>query len=674
MSDSEADNTSVSSNGTLEASDFDFHHILQILNDSAKDAIETKDYLSYSTVLDIHLSEPTRYSPQEREALLQQLLDSLAGDHELVYEVGWDIPALIIPFVDSDFDFSGPIRSAPGVYKTLKIFEVLAHHGNAKELFLKSTELLSTLKVSDSTGNPDYISKFYDIKLYCIFELINSTLRRIHTLYPSRFLAMTVSSFVNSVYINPVTDAESFDFVMKRMYGFARNYSTPPKPEKSELSAEELKKIEDDENFLQRKLLTALLTEGVHMAMRFDMIGFTVSYFNHLHKLLGHDKKSYSDYVLDIPVMARLNDLALSFDLLPDEEFDDFLVSSEKLVDFSAADDSNEDAYSGELFEKLVVDFQNVFANCIVNSKTGSVADSLGGKLLLYTYDVSSTNASEVVEISLKQAISMAIRVIVPGIVHRGLFHRGLVDMAVFWCWYSVQTLIKSPKGLELELSSVPKIIMSTFLQALLYGVITFGQDSPFRYSALTLLTKILSAAPEDVSYNFIINSLRECPFQSAKPVLVGILRVLVISTKKADELCEKLNSLDLGSCKGDQKAPPPLPVRDSEDKSKFITLTSSRAKDILSLVDQHISLTFEESEGTSRVNFDHLSTLSSLLNLLIPLRQSPVIPQDKISEIVSLTEKNISLVEKSYKGDDEKSIALNAVTVMRVALNRLAE
>ena len=162
MSDSE-DVSLVSSNGTLEA--FDFDQTLQILKDAAQDAADTKDYLLYSAVVDYHISEPARFTVEQRELVLQQLLDCFNQSHELVHEVGWDMPALLIPFVDSEFQFDGPIRSAPGVYKVLKIFEVLALYGNAKELFLKLTELLSTLKAGGNGQDAALAAKFYEIKL-----------------------------------------------------------------------------------------------------------------------------------------------------------------------------------------------------------------------------------------------------------------------------------------------------------------------------------------------------------------------------------------------------------------------------------------------------------------------------------------------------------------------------
>ena len=103
-----------------------FDKILESLKNGAKDAIADKDYLSYSTLLDIQLHDPSRYTYDEREQLMASLLEVLQLNDTLVYEIGWDIPSIIIPYIESDFDFSSGIRDAPCVYKILKIFEILA--------------------------------------------------------------------------------------------------------------------------------------------------------------------------------------------------------------------------------------------------------------------------------------------------------------------------------------------------------------------------------------------------------------------------------------------------------------------------------------------------------------------------------------------------------------------
>ena len=74
------------------------------------------------------------------------------------------------------------------MYKILKIFENLAINGNHKELFLKSCELLNDLELSqDEDIELLKRENFFEIKLYCVFELIDACLKKIHTLYPSRF-------------------------------------------------------------------------------------------------------------------------------------------------------------------------------------------------------------------------------------------------------------------------------------------------------------------------------------------------------------------------------------------------------------------------------------------------------------------------------------------------------
>ena len=77
--------------------------------------ITIKDFLSYSTLLDIYLNDPTKYSNEEKEQLLGHILTILSENKQLTYEIGWDLPQLLILYVDSDYEFNGPIRDSWGV-------------------------------------------------------------------------------------------------------------------------------------------------------------------------------------------------------------------------------------------------------------------------------------------------------------------------------------------------------------------------------------------------------------------------------------------------------------------------------------------------------------------------------------------------------------------------------
>ena len=93
--------------------------------------------ISYRTplLLDIYLNDPTKYSNDEKEQLMGHLLDILTNNKDLTFEIGWDLPQLVILYIESDYDFKGPIRSSPCVYKILKIFETLAINGTLRNCF-----------------------------------------------------------------------------------------------------------------------------------------------------------------------------------------------------------------------------------------------------------------------------------------------------------------------------------------------------------------------------------------------------------------------------------------------------------------------------------------------------------------------------------------------------------
>lgn len=681
MSDTEVDN-SLDSDSTIET--VQFESVLLALQLAAQDAKETGDFLSYSTVLDVYLSEPNRYSEFEREQLLSHLLQILLENTDIVYEVGWDIPSLLISYIDSDMSLKVSLRQTPCVYKVLKIFEVLAHHGNPKELFLKSTELLSSIKISHNTSDSSRNEKFYDLKVYCIFELIDSCMRRIHTLYPSRFLAMTVTSFINSIYINPVTNAEAANFIWKRLYTFARNYTRPPLPADAKCSPEELAKICEDEDYLQRKLLTAFITESINLAVRSSPVGYSVDLFNYLQLVLPSGVKYTNNYQLLFPVLDRLHELALSFDMNLTSDFEDFVLSSRKLVETPL---KGEDVSS--LFEVLVIDYQKLFAQSLVSTENSAVSDSLAGKLILFTHSVAVSRDFTKVSISIADALAITLRLAVPGMVHEAFISRGQFDVAVFWSWYAIHKMYathSSPK-VEVLISAIPETLLLTYFQSLLFMIISSHAFPYYRFVMLTLLTKLLSLAPEDIAYKFIMDSLRHCPYENIKAALVGVLKELFTKDKATfDSIADSLNAVQLEESKTkdsesgegttesaskDIKVSPPLPAREAKATSRYFALTDSRIAEIFELADEKIEITFPETDSGLDLSPAALPTLSALLNLLVVLKPS-ISETTKLKAVTDAVLLRVSRIETQWKDDPSKTEAVNTVRLLTITIDRI--
>ncbi|CAM9015304.1 unnamed protein product [Wickerhamomyces anomalus] len=290
---------------------------------------ETGDYLSYATLLDIHLSDPERYNDEEKLQLLNKLHDILSENLDVVREIGWDLPELLINFYDLEWDYTGSLLRETGLIKAIMDnFDLVAKNGNAKELFLKSIELLTTLEDFDASNEKSF--KIADIKLHTLIELLNTSLKRINTIYPSRFLSMATASLLRAITMY-CTKSIHTRFVLRRLYAFARDYMAPLKPNdylsKHGITQEEADKIEDDENFLQRKLLQSFLTQISEITFLQNSFDLSVELYKSLqykcqNKLPPPDENNEEAITSSRGLFTRVTQLALSFDLDLADDFE----------------------------------------------------------------------------------------------------------------------------------------------------------------------------------------------------------------------------------------------------------------------------------------------------------------------------------------------------------------
>lgn len=592
-----------SSNTTIENLTVDT--VIQNLQNAAVESINSDDYLSYSTILDIYLSDPTQYSYEERESILDALLQVLIENPKLTYGIGWDLPSILILYLDTDFKFDRPLRESPNTYKVLKIFEQLAQHGNPKELFLKSCELLSSIKISDSqaTDDDDLREKVFDLKLYCLLELISSNLKKIVTAYPSRFLSMCLSSLINLIYGN-FTHYHStlVEFILKRIYSFLRNYNGPqlfPEAVKSlDLSPEEINKLNDDESYLQRKLLVGFLTNSIVLLGKNWSPNNAVLYFKSLS-----DKEVHHDQ--NLIVLDRLYELNLSFDIELSKEFKSLIVSSHELFHKFKLGTKPEDELLEDIFPTVVVDYQdNLFTSIISNSGTEISLNKLGC-LIYYSHSINNELVEErkqfPVNVTFNDVLILTLRLIIPQMINNVFVNKTIQDVLVFWNWYAIEYLSAGQrKKLALEISAIPKVYLNIYFQGILFICTSSPQSffKDFRFTCLTLLTRVLILSPESISYEFLKDSLTNCPFNNVRVALVGVLKELLTKDKILDQEIDDQVADDLKdlSIKQDSSKPA-LPSRNVKKAVKYLSLTDSRFDDILEILNATISDTFTESE-----------------------------------------------------------------------------
>ncbi|MCP8718736.1 MAG: hypothetical protein M5F18_05505 [Asgard group archaeon] len=649
-----------------------FEKILENLEHGAEDAKESQDFLSYSTLLDIYLNDPTKYSNDEKEQLMGHLLDILTNNKDLTFEIGWDLPQLVILYIESDYDFKGPIRSSPCVYKILKIFETLAINGNPKELFLKSCELLSSLEVSTDESLPlESRDSFYEIKVYCVFELIDSCMKRIKTLYPSRFLLMTVSAFINLAYkLNKqYTNLGIHHFILKRAYSFARNYINLPLPDDIDVPKEDLDKILKDEEYLQRKLLTGFITNIIYLKNVNYAEGYAMDHFSWLQKQQSQSRHIF-EYSVDSNLPDRFVELAYSFDIELLNVFQTFITDAHKLLIPIDRTKSTEEI-TGLIFEKLIIDYQKNVYSSIVNSDMKEIKDSTIAELILFTHSIAIKKEFSNPTMTIADVLAMTLRLIVPQMVSSQFVNFGVVDMVVFWIWFTLyQQQNLNHNNLSLQIERIPKPLFTIFLQCILFIMVTVFKDKPkFRYIVLTLLTKILVLCP-DIGYDFIKDSIEHCPYENIKAPLIGVYKELLLKN------CSSIDTLDMEKLKisndanGDDKSSksaPPLPPRQLKQSASY-QLTDEKLDDLLELIEVAESEVFVDDS----IDPTKLSSIAAFLNLLVAIKQDPVIisNKDKVNDRLTSIEDNIKQVKNTTKNQFE----INAGDMLQLTIERFKE
>ncbi|CUS21268.1 LAQU0S02e09868g1_1 [Lachancea quebecensis] len=624
-----------------------FHEKLKQAFEDCKD-----DSLSLVTIIDMYAMQVNKEgTPEDQAMFLETILTNIKSDKHLLDQIGWDLPKILIRFVlVQNFDPQVPLLQNRIVATALKCFNEIALFGNSKECFLTGCELLGSLKLcpveladgeedgeSDDvelpkaeTNTPEIPLKVQEvqiepqasvsssfnhnrspeevpleIKFHALLELVGTTLRRIDTCYPSKFLAMAVSAIFSFVRLNASFVDDSV-FVLRRVYAFARNYMPPePSPQSHKgMSSEELEKNLDDENALQRKLLRCLLTFSLGQMTRPKNMNIAIEYF---FKLKGDfsQRLDYEQRVFLKNVISRFYQLALSFDIDIKESFLDLCVKESRAIYKSLPPDSeivNEAAKNGitQLVYRLAYSYE---LQKKINEKNLSLDPN--GLLVLATYHYQETGKILCPELKIDDAIYMFLRFITPEMC--GLSPKNLytADCCNFWLWSAVTN--SSCKDNKLMLQKIPSYLNMTFLQILLLRSFHEPQEQ-VRMISFTLLTRVLCLMPENTSFEFAKDTLLSCPFNDLKCCILGILKDLMLNNSSREDITTKLSNLNISNA-SEKKPAPPLPAR------SFININDDRMAAIHSLA----MMSFEDS----KVNADKscLRLLLTYLNFFTGLR-----------------------------------------------------
>ncbi|CCH42651.1 YAP1-binding protein 1 [Wickerhamomyces ciferrii] len=613
----------------------------------------TKDYISYATLLDFYLSDPSIYNDDDKILILKKLYDIFSNDIILLQEIGWDLPELFLNFYNSnEFDYQGSLLDDTELIKIImKNFELLAKFGNPKEIFLKTTELISSFALNDDPTADEKTSRILDVKLHTLVELMSTSLKRINTIYPSRFLSMAITSLLNMA-ITYFDKFLNYRFVIRRLYSFARDYIPPLKPtnfmELHKINEQEAFKIESDENYLQRQLLKSYLTQISELSFKNVALDLSCELFKSLQLknsgiLPPTNETDEELFTSSRGLFSRVTQLALSFDIDLELEFDQLKKSSIEM--FSKIDSklSNDDK-----IQELLKISLNDKISYLFNPKMEKIPMNQGGLLLFITQY--TKEISKLLPIKIYESIPITIRLISPGLISSNFQRLGNLDSIIFWNWVSI---VKSTPE---DFIKIPNYQLILFLQILIYFASTLDSKPTLRIVIFTLLTRVLTMIDECIRYDFLIDTLTMSPYPNSKIAMIPILKDLILRVKPLD-LENKVQKDELDSLSSDLsktnlnegKQPPPLPKR----QLHYIELNQSRIDDIYTLIRESIDENFisSESSKTIELNESNFKILLSYLNLLIGINSK--FPKDKIKEIIEIVEKKLSLLDDDLKIQD---------------------
>ncbi|SCU99615.1 LANO_0F02718g1_1 [Lachancea nothofagi CBS 11611] len=614
------------------------------------------DPLSLVTVIDLYGSEINKEgSLQDKTRYLETILTNLKKNPRTVEQIGWDLPKIILNFIVlKNIDFNKRLRENTLVSIALKCFNEIALSGNAKECFLTGCELLSDLKLSDlepdndealddeteedeealesetdvtvsgesyeksqaegseplnvgppplNRGPDEYA---LELRLHALIELINTTIKRIHTCYPSRFLATAVGAILNFARLN-AAGIDDCVFVLRRIYTFSRSYIPPQVQEEAikEMTTEKYLKIQQDEEALQRKLLQCLITHSLGTLVQTRIMHTSTEYYFNLKNA----DSSLIDYEMRralSQVIGRYYQLAQSFDIDIEEEFRSHCIKESRSIYQSLPGDSeiiNEKAKVGitQLIYQLAYTYD---LQKRINEK--SLSPDPHGILVMATYHYQETGKILCPDIRIDDAIYMYLRFYTPEVYSQSKSHVYAVECCNFWLWAAVTT--SSCKENARLLSSMPAYLIMTFLQILLLRSFHETVEIP-RMVSFTLLTRLMCLIPESTSFDFVKDTLLGCPYTEFKGCILGILKDLMLNTRGSiTETAAILSDLSISN-DNQGASKPPLPAR------PYVMINEDRMAMIHSLA----IMSFEESERSpDKIN---LRLALTYLNFFVSLR-----------------------------------------------------
>ncbi|KAK9473029.1 YAP-binding/ALF4/Glomulin [Dipodascopsis tothii] len=485
---------------------FNATEVIEALVAAAADAKDVDDYITYSTLLDIHLGSPERLAYADLLRILRAVEQIFARQTDLLASVAWDLPALLLPCLEvagQGQALHNPVRN--DIMKVvMRIFKQVAERGNPKELFLKAIELLASMEMH---FEPDYeveanhdAEKTFVVQFYSLFEIIIAATRRIKTQYPSRFLTMSSTAMLSffSTHVGQISES-SLPVMLRRLYLFARDYMPPPSE----------RPVAEAEEAMQRRLLQSYLTHLIEILINSRRVEWAKRYFKDIKTEIDvlPEGERQRPLMLQGFVNAGVVEMLERFaQLMPAFDIDLEMLKETVLAAPEPEPESESD------------DDDPVYAT--PPSTAQAVPFSVDGSLfLMVQFLMSEEDEHTELRLSLDELVRVTKRFMTPedGETPSG----GVCDALGYLAWRFLRGVTRA------EVAAVSADEMSGFLQVLT-SLSATSQGAADRLLFHTLVVHLLSRSPAERAYAYIYDTLQYCPFENVQTAFVVVLKDFV--------------------------------------------------------------------------------------------------------------------------------------------------
>jgi hypothetical protein len=521
------------------------------LKAAAQTSKETKDYMTYATLLDVYLEYSYKeFTDEEKENVLNALLEILNADDELVYAISWDVPSRVLPFLRTNlYDFGAGIVSSRGLKTVLDIFKVLADKGNLKELVVKCLEELDKLQfepLAENDSRPEVVvERFFELKFASLYGLLVSSIKNVKARYPSRFLVAATTGLLSFL----VDRVESFSirttsFVLRRFYFFARDYSPAP-PDDGEVS--------ENEAMLQDKILKKFLIDTFALGLQTHSLKWGQKLLIQLRKGVAFDAdaekrdSSYhtGQYGIDLAeVVQKLCQLAEPLKIDVDAEFKALV---DKII--------NEEAESDDDDKTATEDDPKADDEWGLEDES-EAADTLhdeGIFILATTTRFNDRQNPKILKLTFPELIKVTKHFIVGSDQDPAEGSVGLYDALSFWALWTTRTLTN-----EQVKTQVPKDVFISYVQMLMYLAESTDDESQEQL-LFSIIARLLGLHTLKTRIEYLLDTAEFCPYPKVRETTIKLLAqalakheiklTLVPTTANTsgnDELTESVSNLSI--------------------------------------------------------------------------------------------------------------------------------